>query len=184
MPNVSPAPLLVLIGFMGAGKSTLGRLLALQLACPFTDLDVEITHTHGPIPDLFSSRGESGFRAIEHHHLDLILPRIARPSVLALGGGAFLQPANRELLAQHSATVIFLDAPFDVIHARIAGTGSQRPLARDFDQLRDLYEFRRPTYLLAHHTIDASGADPSELLVSLVQLANRLGISTSARAKL
>jgi shikimate kinase len=184
MPNHSPAPLLVLIGFMGAGKSTLGRLLALQLACPLLDLDVEITHTHGPIPNLFSSRGESGFRAIEHHHLDLILPRLARPSILALGGGAFLQSANRELLARHSATIIFLDTTFEVIQSRIAGTGHQRPLARDLDRLRDLYESRRPTYLLAHHTFDASAADPSELLASLVQLANRLGISTSARDKL
>ena len=184
MPNNSPAPLLVLIGFMGAGKSTLGRLLALQLACPFIDLDVEITHVHGPIPDLFSSRGESGFRAIEHHHLQLILPHLPRPCVLALGGGAFLQPANRELLARYSATSIFLDSRFEVIRARISGTGNQRPLAQDLDRLRDLYETRRPTYLLAHHTFDASADDPSELLASLVRLANRLGISTSARNKL
>jgi shikimate kinase len=184
MPNDSPAPLLVLIGFMGAGKSTLGRLLALQVACPLIDLDVEITRTHGPIPDLFSSRGESGFRAIEHHHLDSILPRLPRPSVLSLGGGAFLQSANRELLARHSATIIFLDARFEVIYSRIASTGQQRPLVRDLDRLRDLYELRRPTYLLAHHTFDASADDPSQVLASLVQLANRLGISASARNKL
>lgn len=184
MDNNSPAPLLVLIGFMGAGKSTLGRLLAQALHCPLVDLDLEIAHTHGPIPDLFATRGESGFRAIEHHHLDLILPGLARPSVLALGGGAFLQPANRELLALHSATVIFLDAPFEVIRARIADTGHQRPLARDLERLRQLYEQRRPTYLLAHHTFDASDADPSGLLTTLVQLANRLGVSAPARDKL
>jgi shikimate kinase len=184
MLNDSPAPLLVLIGFMGAGKSTVGRLLALQLACHFIDLDVEITHTHGPITDLFSTLGESGFRAIEHHHLALILPKLQRPSILALGGGAFHQSANRELLASHSATVIFLDAPFEVVRARIADSGHQRPLARDLDRLRNLYEQRRPTYLLAHHTFDASAANPSELLTSLVQLANRLGISGSAHAKL
>jgi shikimate kinase len=169
---------------MGAGKSTLGRLLAIELACPLTDLDVEISHTHGPIPKLFSSRGESGFRAIEHHHLDSILPRLARPSVLALGGGAFLQPANRELLARHSATVIFLDAPFEVVRARIAETGQERPLVRDLDRLHDLFDQRRPGYLLAHHTLDASSSDPAELLNSLVRLANRLGVSTSARDKL
>jgi shikimate kinase len=184
MPNDSPAPLLVLIGFMGAGKSTIGRLLALRLACPLFDLDVEIARTHGSIPDLFSSRGESGFRAIEHHHLNHILPRLPRPSILALGGGAFLQPANRELLADHAATVIFLDASFEVVRTRIAGTGHQRPLVRDIDHLRELFEQRRPTYFLAHHTFDASADDPSSLLTSLVQLANRLGISTSARAKL
>jgi shikimate kinase len=178
------APLLVLIGFMGAGKSTLGRLLALQLACPLFDLDVEIARTHGSIPDLFSSRGESGFRAIEHHHLGHILDGIPRPSILALGGGAYLQAANRELLASHSATVIFLDAPYEVLRARIVGTGRERPLVRDLDGLRALYDQRRPTYARAHHTVDASAADPASLLASLVELANRLGVSTSPRAKL
>jgi shikimate kinase len=184
MPNDSAAPLLVLIGFMGAGKSTLGRLLAQQLACPLVDLDQEIARIHGTIPELFAARGESGFRAIEHSHLDLILPRLARPSVLALGGGAFLQEANRELLARHSATIVFLDAPFEILYSRIRDTAHQRPLATDPDRLRSLFEQRRPTYLLAHHTFDASGSDPSALLSSLVQLANRLTTSASARAKL
>lgn len=169
---------------MGAGKSTVGRLLAIRLACPLIDLDIEISRVHGPIPDLFAAHGESGFRAIEHSQLSLILPRLPRPSILALGGGAFLQPSNRELLESHSATTIFLDVPFDVALTRIADSGHQRPLARDLDRLRELFEQRRPTYLLAHHTLDASSADPSVLVTSLVQLANRLGVSTSARDKL
>jgi shikimate kinase len=169
---------------MGAGKSTVGRLLALRLACPLIDLDAEIVRTHGPIPELFAAHGESGFRTIEHRHLDLILPSLPRPSILALGGGAFLQPPNRELLARHSATTVFLDAPFEVVCARIADSGHQRPLARDLDRLRELFEQRRPTYLLAHHTFDASESDPAGLVTSLVQLANRLGIFTSARDKL
>jgi shikimate kinase len=184
MPNCPAAPLLVLIGFMGAGKSTLGRLLAAQLGCPLTDLDEEIARVHGEIPELFSARGESGFRAIEHSHLDLVLSTVVRPSVLALGGGAFLEPANRGLLAHHQATVIFLDASFDAVVARIAGTAHKRPLAGDLERLRRLYEQRRPTYLLAHHTFDASQNDPSRLLTEMVQLANRLGLSASARDKL
>jgi shikimate kinase len=184
MTQDSATPLLALIGFMGAGKSTAGRLLALELACPFIDLDDEIARAHGSIPDLFSSRGESGFRAIEHHHLGLMLPRLERPTVLALGGGAFLQPANRELLARYSATVVFLDVPFEIVRARIENTGEQRPLVRDLERLRELFELRRPTYLLAHHAFDASAADPSELLASLLRLANRLGISAPARDKL
>jgi shikimate kinase len=184
MSHDSSAPLLVLIGFMGAGKTTVGRLLAHQLSCPLVDLDIEIGHVHGSIPDLFSSRGEVGFRAIEHHHLGQILPRLKRPSVLALGGGAYLQPANRELLARHSATVIFLDAPFEVLKTRIQGTGHQRPLVRDLESLRKLFEKRRPTYLLAEHTFDASDSNTTELLTSLIQLANRLGVRRSGCDKL
>jgi shikimate kinase len=183
MPNQTPAPLLVLIGFMGAGKSTLARLLAAELACPASDLDDEIARIHGPIPELFASRGESGFRAIEHHQLANILESLPRPAVLALGGGAFLQPANRQLLERHAATVIFLDAPFEVLYERIRDTAHERPLATDAERLRSLYQLRRPTYRLAHHTLDAS-ADSAALLTELVRLAKCLGASTPSRVKL
>src|SRR5689334_3508861 len=151
MKNDRPAPLLVLIGFMGAGKSTVGRLVAKELHCRFVDLDSEIARVHGPIPHLFATLGESGSRAIEHLQLDILLPALQRPSVVALGGGAFLQPANRELLDQYSTTVIYLDAPLEVLRDRIAASPDERPLAADPDRLRRLYEQRRPTYLLAHH---------------------------------
>jgi len=169
---------------MGAGKSTAGRLFARELACPFIDLDDEISRVHGSISDLFSSQGEDGFRAIEHHQLGVTLSHLKCPTVLALGGGAFLQSANRELLSSYSATVIFLDVPFEIAHARIKHTSGQRPLVRDFERLRELFELRRPTYLLAHYAFDASAADSGELLASLVRLANRLGISGPARDKL
>jgi shikimate kinase len=177
----SSGPLLVLIGFMGAGKSTIGRLLARRLSCAFIDLDAEISLVHGPIPELFATRGESGFRAIEHHQLDTLLPTLRRPAILALGGGAFLQPANRELLNLHSATTVFLDAPFDLICARITASAHPRPLARDPVQLHQLYEQRRPSYLLAHHVVSVTGNDPEALLSRLVQLCKQLGATGSAR---
>ncbi|SRR6266536_1502804 len=195
---ITGSPLLVLIGFMGAGKSTLARMLSAELGCPLIDLDEEIARIHGTIPELFATRGESGFRAIEHNELDRVLAGLTLPAVLALGGGAFMQPANRDLLERHSATVIFLDAPFEVLYQRIRDTAEERPLAADPDRLRSLYELRRPTYLLAHHTLDTSSGDPAALLTSLVQLANRLspqhadsgragdpsGISAPGRVKL
>ena len=177
-------PLLVLIGFMGAGKSTLARMLSGELGWPLIDLDEEIARIHGTIPELFATRGESGFRAIEHNELGRVLAGLTPPAVLALGGGAFLQEANRQLLEQHSATVIFLDAPFEVLYERVRHTANERPLAADSERLRSLYELRRPTYLLAHHTLDTSSGDPAALLTSLVQLANRLSPQPAARVKL
>lgn len=176
--------MLVLLGFMGAGKSTVGKVFARELGCPFVDLDVEIAKTHGAIPELFAARGESGFRAIEHYHLDRILPTLPRPTVLALGGGAFLQPANRELLSQSGATTIFLDAPFEVIRGRISHTGAERPLARDMDRLLDLFYERRPVYLQAQYILDASHSDPAALLAKLVRLARRLGTAPPYRGTL
>jgi shikimate kinase len=180
MPNHNPAPLLVLTGFMGAGKSTFGAGLARELGCPLVDLDAEIARIHGPIPEIFAARGESGFRAIEHHQLDQLLPTLKRPCILALGGGAFPQPANRELLARHAATVILLDAPFEVLYARIAAMAPDRPLATSYERLRALYDERRPAYLLAHHIVDTA-APPDAVLTSLVRLARSLGVSAPVR---
>ncbi|MDR3764582.1 MAG: shikimate kinase [Acidobacteriota bacterium] len=181
MPNSPHAPLLVLIGFMGAGKSTVGRLLASRLGRPFFDLDNEIVRVHGPIPEIFAAMGESGFRAIEHHQLDRLLPVMPRPGVLALGGGAFLQPANRELLTQHGATVIFLDAPFELISARISHGAQQRPLARDPELLRCLYEQRRPVYQLADYAYPSTPEEPGVLVNSLVRLVERLAACAPKR---
>lgn len=183
--STASAPLLVLTGFMGAGKTTLGELLSRRLGWPLIDLDTEIARIHGPIPQLFAERGESGFRAIEHYQLETLLPRLARPSILALGGGAFVEPSNRPLLDHSGATVIFLDAPFEVLYSRIAATAAERPLvanhaageqapsapAGERERLRQLYLRRRPSYLLAHHRIDTSATDPDQVLASLVRIA-------------
>lgn len=184
MVSAHNPPLLVFIGFMGAGKTTISRLLAERLSCPSIDLDAEITRVHGPIPELFATFGESGFRAIEHHQLDTLVPSLPRPSVLALGGGAFLQPANRDLLKLHGATVIFLDAPYELVVQRVANSGHQRPLARDPEQMRRLYEQRRPVYQQADYTYVSTPAEPAVLVNSLVQLAQRLGASGPARGTL
>lgn len=174
MSNDLQAPLLVFIGFMGAGKSTVGKLLAARLGCPFYDLDQEIARVHGPVAEIFSIMGESGFRAVEHHQLNRLLPSLPRPTVLSLGGGAYMQPANRELLGRHRATVIFLDAPFELVTSRLSHSLNQRPLARDPEVLRRLYEQRRPVYQQADYTLRSTPEEPSLLVNELVRLVERL----------
>lgn len=147
---------MALVGFMGAGKSTLGAALAEALGVPFVDLDAQIEAAAGPIPLIFERGGEAGFRAIEAAALHAALD--GPPVVLACGGGApcHLDAMDR-LLRQ--ATVVFLDAPFDALAERLAADRS-RPLWGE--GARALYARRRPVYERAPLQVDAS-APPDRL---------------------
>ena len=136
---------IVLTGFMGAGKSTVGRALAARLGLPFADLDDEIAAAAGaPIPSIFSARGEEGFRALE---TDAARRVLARPGseVVASGGGFPTFEANRALVRESNALVLLVDAPFETLWARLAG-GDGRPLAREREETAALYERRAPIY--------------------------------------
>src|SRR4051794_23061343 len=136
-------PGLYLVGFMAAGKSTVGRALASELGWTFTDIDSEIERRGGiSISTIFLKRGEAAFRDIEtetiRHHVKSIQAGV--PGVVALGGGAFVQSRNWELLANNGVT-IWLDCPFDILSQRIEGDGT-RPLAVDSPRLAQLFEDR------------------------------------------
>jgi shikimate kinase len=155
-------PGLYVVGFMASGKSTVGRLLAEQLGWSFFDTDDEIEGAEKTsIADLFDTRGEAEFRRIE----SLILGRHVhwiergRPAVLALGGGAFAQPANRDLLLGNGMA-IWLDCPLDVLKHRVSQT-SHRPLARDPQRFAALYHARRDHYALADIHIRVASDDPA-----------------------
>jgi shikimate kinase len=156
------APGVYLVGFMGVGKTTVAHRLADRLGWQFIDLDTEIeTSEQTTIAQFFESRGEPEFRRIETEALRNIMRRIERgmPSVIALGGGSFAQRVNTELLENHGISV-WLDCPFEIIEARIHGDlrnmdADTRPLARDREQFRRLYEERRAAYELATYRIDA-----------------------------
>ena len=161
-----PAPecrMVCLTGFMGSGKSTVGRLLAAQLAWHFVDLDSEIErHTGLPISQIFEQKGEPVFRDIEHDCLTRVLgwasERDARV-VLALGGGTFAQPRNAALLHNVDApgvAVIWLDCAIESLLQRCVLMGD-RPLFRDEASFRRLYEERLPYYRLADYRIESSG---------------------------
>ncbi len=156
------SPGIYLVGFMGSGKTTIGRLLAGRLGWGFTDLDDEIESAHQTtISEIFQSRGESEFRRIETEILRRHVRAIeaGKPAVVALGGGAFAQPENRTL-ALDNGIVFWLDCPFETVQRRVAPT-THRPLARDPERFASLYEERRKLYELADVRIVIESDDPA-----------------------
>lgn len=147
-------PGIYLVGFMGSGKSTVGRLVAKQLGWTFCDLDddIEMDQKCG-IPEIFEAKGEEEFRRIETDALKKRVRAVerGRPMVVALGGGAFVQEENFQLLANNGVT-FWLDLPFGIIKRRVQAA-THRPLARDPRKFEELYHARRPFYARADYRI-------------------------------
>lgn len=152
------APAIYLTGFMGSGKTTVARHLADRLGWAFVDLDAEIEASEGsPVTRIFETRGEAEFRRIESEMVERWRRRIetGQPAVVALGGGSFVQPAIFELLSQHGIS-IWLDCAFSTIAARLDNAEREaRPLARDPEAFRRLYDERRVFYERADFRVDA-----------------------------
>jgi shikimate kinase len=164
-------PGLYLVGFMGSGKSAVGRLLAHELGWSFADTDEDIEQVQGvPIAAIFDQHGEPEFRALEREAVRKRVRDIecGRPMVLALGGGAFLDPDNRKLLDERGVT-IWLDCSFPRICARIDGQ-SHRPLARDPEKFRQLFDDRQDAYRKAEYRIEADTDDPSVIVAEILKL--------------
>lgn len=165
---------LVLTGFMGAGKSTIGRILASRLGWNFLDLDSHLEQRTGAtIPELFERHGEDRFRRLESTALASALGH--SNTVLALGGGTPEGLTNRLLLEQTPATfTIFLDAAFPVLFDRCMMQGIARPVLEDPDAAQLRFATRHPLYLrLAHLTIDTGGITPEETVDSLIAALNQ-----------
>ena len=144
-PVVRPV---VLVGFMGAGKSAVGKSLAAALGAAFKDTDELVVASAGSIADLFAERGEGGFRAVEAEVTLAALATAAarRPLVLALGGGAVLSDDVRQAL-RGLPHVVWLTAPASVLWSRVrAGDEPERPLAQDEAAFRRLLEAREALY--------------------------------------
>jgi shikimate kinase len=149
-----------LIGFMGAGKTTVGRVLAQNLGWKFYDLDHLIeSREHQSIADIFARAGESGFRKIESAMLVELLnrSRCDDGAVIALGGGAFVPAENREALRRAGAITVLLSAPVEELSRRCAIAGEARPLARDQSKFKQLYASREKAYALASFRIETAG---------------------------
>lgn len=138
-------PVVVLIGPPGAGKSRIGRKVATRLGAQFIDTDARIVHDHGPIADIFRSRGEPAFRAIER---DVVAEALGSDAVVSLGGGAVMDAQTNQSLRGHR--VVLLTVSAEAVSRRIGGAG--RPLLAENipdDRLaawQELVAARRETY--------------------------------------
>ncbi len=140
---------IVITGFMGCGKSKVARELASRHNVAMVDLDESITARAGRSPaQLITEDGERAFREIESNALRELL-QSGEAGVIALGGGAWIEEVNRDLIDKYNCTTIWLDTPFEICWERIAASEEDRPLGRTREQARTLYERRRPIYQLA-----------------------------------
>ena len=164
-------PGIYLIGFMGSGKSTIGRMLAEEIGWRFADLDDDIeSQQKRSITEIFETSGEEEFRRIEHEALAKRVRsiRCGMPTVLALGGGAFTRPENRELLEEHGITV-WIDTSFAIVQKRV-GVSNHRPLARDPVKFEALFNSRRQEYAKAEFRIQLKDDNSRRALEDLLKL--------------
>ena len=165
-----------LVGFMGAGKTSIGRTLAQHLNWAFEDLDERIERReHSTVADLFRDAGESAFRRAEHAALQDVLGELLAGAVkvVALGGGAFVQRENADLLRASGVPTVFLDAPVDELWQRCckqaSELGAERPLLRSIEQFRKLYLERRKSYLRAPLRVDTASRACDEIASEIAE---------------
>lgn len=159
----------VLVGLMGAGKSTVGRRLAKRLNLPFIDTDEAIETAAGlPAGEVFQRYGEADFRDGERRLVARLIEGPVR--VIATGGGAYVHPETRRLLNQRAITV-WLDAPVDLLAERTARRPDTRPLLKEGDRteiLGRLIDQRRPAYAEAHIRIPSQGGSHADVVDAIV----------------
>ena len=148
-----------LIGFMGAGKTTVGRELARRLRWTFQDLDQIVENAQGKsVAAIFAEAGEQEFRRMESAALNELLAGPAdagsEPRIVALGGGAFARAANRDAIERAGALTILLQAPVEELRRRCGGDVSVRPLAQDEARFAQLFWERQAAYSLAQLHVD------------------------------
>jgi shikimate kinase len=164
---------IVLVGFMGAGKSTVGPLLARHLGWRFVDIDPRIEAAAGlSVADLFAQRGEAFFRGEERRVAEELASE--ERVVVATGGGAFANPETREVL-KRDAVVVWLQCDFDTVLSRLPPDGS-RPLAANRERMRALFAERESSYRLADVIVDAKAGGPEEVARRIAKAVSSGGV--------
>ena len=175
LPHAHPSSLF-LVGFMGAGKTSVGQTLAQHLNWAFEDLDRRIERREGrTVPEIFRDSGESEFRRAEHNALREVLEEVRGGAVkiVALGGGAFVQEKNAAVLKASGVPTVFLDAPVEELWRRCCeqtGTAeADRPLLLSLDKFRELYDARRGSYLRASSKVQTGSRSLNEIAAEIVE---------------
>jgi shikimate kinase len=163
----------VLIGFMGAGKTTVGRALAKSLRWNFLDLDDVIEQReHKSVAEIFASSGEPAFRRMESVALAALLQdrQGGGDLVLALGGGAFVQKQNRDALNSAGAITVLLEAPVEELRRRCQAEHRVRPLAQQDARFNELFAARRADYALARFTVQTLNKSVEQVTAEIERL--------------
>jgi shikimate kinase len=154
-------PIVYLVGFMGAGKSAVGRRLAGLLRRPFHDLDQGIEQREGKsVAQIFREHGEAHFRALESQELERL--STFEDAVIAVGGGTYCRLDNHDLMERTGIT-IWLDASIDILYARCCRLPESRPLLAPKEEMARLRELRRPFYSRARFHFETGDAPVDEL---------------------
>lgn len=167
---------IVLVGMMGVGKSSVGRILAREMGWRLVDTDQVVVENAGmAIPAIFAAEGEAGFRSREAEAISVVAARDGQ--VIATGGGAVLAPANREAL-RRSGLVFWLDAPPDELYRRARAQGVEsRPLLSGSDplgRLTTLADSRAEAYRqAAHHRVETGGKPPDAVAQEILAILSR-----------
>jgi shikimate kinase len=163
---------------MGCGKSTVARLLAKQVGWIHADLDKRIVARVGlTIPEIFAQLGEPAFRQTEHEELERILGEATstgKPTIVSLGGGTVVQPANIELLQRSGCATVWLKCPVEELMQRCSHI-TDRPLFKDEASFRRLYEERLPFYELARYKVESS-VEPLRVVQGIISLGILEGV--------
>lgn len=178
MSPTEPTRRVFLIGFMGAGKTSVGKALARRLGWAFVDLDERIEHREQKsVSAIFAEEGEGGFRRRESDALRELLEPGANANskagdglIVALGGGAFVQPHNREAIRKSGAMSVLLEAPLRELQRRCENDPQARPLARDDENFAQLFSERRGAYELAGFRTDTMGKSVEDVAAEIEAL--------------
>jgi shikimate kinase len=178
-----PVRAVFLVGFMGAGKTSVGRALARHAGWHFVDLDDRIqARERRTVSEIFEQSGEAAFRRAEREALAELLKQQhdGKPLIAALGGGAYAQEEIVALVAESDAMVVFLDASPDELWRRCNTDVIARPLRREESEFRRLYDLRRSRYLKASLLVGTEG----KAIVDIVdEIATKLKLRISGEEK-